>query len=149
MDAPDDDGSGMCDVRMITVRRENQKFGRIWSGCRISVPVNLGLLLVVLGCVSRTAETFSAVRTGRGAPHPPPGRAQVRVSLEPPPISERYPVLHGGEFTGASIPESPDPLAGYRWKEARASDELQIYVADLRLATSGYECHASSFITRT
>ena len=37
-------------------------------------------------------------------------------------------MLHGGEFTGASIPESPDPLAGYRWKEARASDELQIYV---------------------
>jgi hypothetical protein len=43
------------------------------------------------------------------------------------PISEPYPPLHGGTFTGESVPESPDPLQQFRWTAPEASDGLQTY----------------------
>ena len=38
-----------------------------------------------------------------------------------------YPVLNGGAFDGQVVKESPDPLVGYRWKETKADDGLQVY----------------------
>ena len=38
-----------------------------------------------------------------------------------------YPVLNGGAFDGPVVKESPDPLVGYRWKETKADDGLQVY----------------------
>ena len=38
-----------------------------------------------------------------------------------------YPVLNGGAFDGPVVSESPDPLIGYRWKETKADDDLQVY----------------------
>jgi alpha-L-rhamnosidase len=38
-----------------------------------------------------------------------------------------YPLLNGGSFDGSVVRESPDPLIGYRWKETKADDELQVY----------------------
>jgi hypothetical protein len=43
------------------------------------------------------------------------------------PIAEPYPPLHDGAFTGAAVPESPDPLQQFRWTAPGASDELQTY----------------------
>ena len=38
-----------------------------------------------------------------------------------------YAVLNGGAFDGPVVRESPDPLIGYRWKETKADDDLQVY----------------------
>ena len=42
-------------------------------------------------------------------------------------ITEPYPLLSGGGFTGPPVPESPDPLVSYRWPSTAAADGLQIY----------------------
>jgi len=44
------------------------------------------------------------------------------------PISEPYPALHDGEFSKLVLPESPDPLANYRWRNPQAADGLQTYL---------------------
>jgi hypothetical protein len=43
-------------------------------------------------------------------------------------INEPYSALHGGNFTKTVLPESPDPLAGYRWSNPQAADGLQTYL---------------------
>jgi len=45
---------------------------------------------------------------------------------------DRYPKLNGGAYTGASVPESPDPLVRYRWQKVQASDGLQTYTLSPR-----------------
>ena len=42
-------------------------------------------------------------------------------------ITEPYPLLGGGSFSGPAVPESPDPLVAYRWAATSAADDLQIY----------------------
>lgn len=42
-------------------------------------------------------------------------------------ITEPYPYLHGGSFSGIDVPLSPDPLIRYRWTNPSASDGLQVY----------------------
>ena len=42
-------------------------------------------------------------------------------------VKQPYPVLNGGAFDGPEVKESPDPLVGYRWKETKADDALQVY----------------------
>lgn len=42
-------------------------------------------------------------------------------------VKQPYPVLNGGAFDGPAVKESPDPLIGYRWKDAKAGDGLQVY----------------------
>jgi hypothetical protein len=44
------------------------------------------------------------------------------------PISEPYPALHGGNFEKKVVPDSPDPLAHYRWENPQAGDGLQTYL---------------------
>ena len=48
-----------------------------------------------------------------------------------------YPVLNGGAFDGPVVRESPDPLIGYRWKETKADDDLQVYTLRPVAAISG------------
>lgn len=48
------------------------------------------------------------------------------VSLNPK-ISEPYPLI-SGKFSGKVIPESPDPLVGYKWEKTSADDDLEIYI---------------------
>jgi hypothetical protein len=43
------------------------------------------------------------------------------------PAKQPYLVLNGGAFDGPVVRESPDPLIGYRWKETKADDDLQVY----------------------
>jgi len=43
-----------------------------------------------------------------------------------PGISEPYSVI-SGKFTGNVIPQSPDPLVGYKWEKTTAEDNLEIY----------------------
>lgn len=42
-------------------------------------------------------------------------------------IHEPYVLLHGGQFEGQPVPESPDPLVRYRWNNPDAVDSLQLY----------------------
>jgi alpha-L-rhamnosidase len=42
-------------------------------------------------------------------------------------ITEPYPEISGGSFSGPAVPESPDPLVAYRWPDPKASDGLEIY----------------------
>ncbi|TSA31107.1 MAG: hypothetical protein D4R64_18705 [Porphyromonadaceae bacterium] len=44
------------------------------------------------------------------------------------PISQPYPYVSSGKFTGPAIPESPDPLVNYQWPNPTASDGLEIYL---------------------
>ncbi|HET6385799.1 MAG TPA: alpha-L-rhamnosidase C-terminal domain-containing protein [Armatimonadota bacterium] len=44
------------------------------------------------------------------------------------PISEPYPEISGGAFTGPPASDSPDPLVRYRWPAPKASDGLQVYL---------------------
>ena len=42
-------------------------------------------------------------------------------------VTEPYPEISGGGFSGRAVPESPDPLVAYHWPAPKASDGLEIY----------------------
>ena len=44
------------------------------------------------------------------------------------PDNEPYPALHDGDFSKPVVPESPDPLAAFRWRDPQATDGLQTYL---------------------
>jgi hypothetical protein len=44
------------------------------------------------------------------------------------PITEPYPYVSTGSFTGPAEPLSPDPLVAYRWPSPKATDGLEIYL---------------------
>jgi len=44
------------------------------------------------------------------------------------PITQPYPYISTGSFSGVKITESPDPLVDYRWPNPKASDGLEIYI---------------------
>ena len=52
-----------------------------------------------------------------------------KATLLKSPAPEPY-LYTNGSFTGASVPESPDPLVAYRWDSTKASDDLQIYILE-------------------
>ncbi|MGC9943399.1 MAG: hypothetical protein ABSE48_16350, partial [Verrucomicrobiota bacterium] len=54
--------------------------------------------------------------------------ANARLLAGTSPISEPYPALHDGDFTKVMVPESPDPLACFRWANPQAADALQSYL---------------------
>jgi len=43
------------------------------------------------------------------------------------PALSPYPYLHGGQFRGPDVPQSPDPLLRYHWDNPQADDDLQVY----------------------
>ncbi len=90
--------------------------------------VTVGCALVTAGCLDRQAGMSRGATSRQSPPVTSGTTTRVRLSLEPPPIAEPYPVVHGGEFAGAAVPESPDPLEAYRWRQPVAADGLQIYV---------------------
>jgi hypothetical protein len=44
------------------------------------------------------------------------------------PISQPYPYVQSGSFSGEAVSESPDPLVAYRWPNPQISDGLEIYL---------------------
>lgn len=56
-----------------------------------------------------------------------PHLSKVRMLPAGSPIREPYAPLHGGDFRGAQVSSSPDPLVSYRWHSPKAGDDLQIY----------------------
>ncbi|MGH2642670.1 MAG: alpha-L-rhamnosidase C-terminal domain-containing protein, partial [Chitinophagaceae bacterium] len=42
-------------------------------------------------------------------------------------IKEPYKPLHGGNYSGPMVKESPDPLVAYRWYDLKPADSLQVY----------------------
>ena len=95
---------------------------------RLGFPLQLGLLLWATGCAQHSERPGYAVTGPLAITPTSAGNPRVLLSLEPPSIPEPHPMLQGGEFSGPEVPESPDPLVQYRWKEPRASDGLQVYV---------------------
>lgn len=87
------------------------------------LPTSAGLrILAVLWCLL-TVGVLPATATDSGEP-------PLKHTLVPegsPDLQEPYPVLNGGSFDGPMIKESPDPLVGYRWRNPKADDGLQIY----------------------
>jgi hypothetical protein len=95
---------------------------------RFATAAIFGLTLAVTGCLERRAAEPPAGQSSQAAPGTAAAKASVRLSVESPPADEPYPGLHGGEFTGPAVPESPDPLVGYRWRAPSADEGLQSYV---------------------
>src|ERR1035437_1170847 len=95
---------------------------------RIGITATLGLLLVVAGCLEGRAGEPPAGLPSQAATIAAAAKARVRLSVESPPADEPYPCLHGGEFKGPAVPESPDPLVGYRWRAPSDDDGLQSYI---------------------
>lgn len=104
-------------------KRESFSLGR-----GIVVTATLGLTLVVAGCLDRKVGRSPAEQPAQAVPRTAAAKTRVRLSVKPPPVKELYPCLHDGEFNGPAMPESPDPLVGYRWRELSAEDGLQSYV---------------------
>jgi hypothetical protein len=52
------------------------------------------------------------------------------------PISEPYPYISSGSFSGAAVPLSPDPLVAYRWPAPKADDGLEIYLLKVKAVSS-------------
>ncbi|MCI8360045.1 MAG: hypothetical protein HFE86_01745 [Clostridiales bacterium] len=44
------------------------------------------------------------------------------------PISEPYPYVSKGEFSGKEVAASPDPLVSYRWDDPKADDDMEIFL---------------------
>ena len=88
----------------------------------------LALFLALSGCVDRGRGTSNLSSNPPNQAQATQPKSPVRLSLDPPPIPEPFPVLHGGDFTGVAAPESPDPLVAYRWQQPKATDEPQLYV---------------------
>ena len=42
-------------------------------------------------------------------------------------LKEPFKPLHGGKYSGASVPASPDPLVRYQWNNPVAADSLELY----------------------
>jgi hypothetical protein len=91
--------------------------------------------------VGAAAVALSATRpaSASGTPTPNPPGDQW-------PITEPYPVLNGGRFSGPRVRASDDPLVRYRWTNPNAGDGLQVYqlrpvtaVADVPESFSGLE----------
>ena len=52
--------------------------------------------------------------------------AQVLMGTSP--VTEPYPYVSTGSFSGPVVAQSPDPLVSYRWTNPQASDGLEIYL---------------------
>ena len=48
--------------------------------------------------------------------------AEVQVTEGRSPITEPYPYISTGSFSGPAVPESPDPLVTYRWPSPKATN---------------------------
>ena len=88
--------------------------------------------LRILGCMALGALQASA--DDSAAANPPPGL----LLQSPSAIAEPYPLLSGGGFSGPAVKDSPDPLVGYRWKDPKADDSLQIYFLKPRAAVADH-----------
>ncbi len=88
----------------------------------------LGLLLAFGGCLNHKAAVSPVAQRPQARPQTSAASVHVRLGVEPLPLKEPYPRLNGGAFVGPTVPESPDPLVGYRWSKPSAADGLQLYV---------------------
>lgn len=61
-----------------------------------------------------------------------PGSTVILIS----PISEPYPYVSSGSFSGPAVPESPDPLVSYRSSNPQATDGLEIYLLKPKTVTT-------------
>ena len=57
-------------------------------------------------------------------------------------LKEPYKLLHGGNYSGADVLASPDPLIRYKWNNPKAPDSLELYVLKPKKITA---TPASSF----
>jgi len=55
-------------------------------------------------------------------------RDYIQVADGRSPIDQPYSYVTNGSFSGPAVPESPDPLVAYRWRDPKATDALEIYL---------------------
>ncbi len=83
------------------------------------------------GYVAITAAGIAATNVVEGT-NGPPGQPIWGAS----PITEPYPYVDSGSFSGLSAPLSPDPLVAYRWPNPQASDGLELYLQEPIMVTA-------------
>ena len=86
---------------------------------RLSLSLSVAMLLAFAGTTVGAEELRASL-----APLAPIALVAAGVS----PIAEPYPPLCGGDFSGPAVPDSPDPLVRYRWRNPKAADGFQVYL---------------------
>jgi hypothetical protein len=79
-----------------------------------------GFVRATAGVPAGTALLAVAAAPAASAAAPPASTAGS-------PITEPYPPVSGGAFSGPRVEESDDPLVDYRWPDPKADDDLQVY----------------------
>jgi hypothetical protein len=75
-----------------------------------------------------TAAGFAAVAALKPTlPTSASGTPARKAPADEWPITEPYPPLNGGRFSGPRVGASDDPLVRYRWADPQAGDGLQVY----------------------
>ncbi len=89
----------------------------------------------IMGMIITLAALFlpgplhtSMLSAARGGVPPSIGLPHWHLVRGGSPITEPYPALHGGSFSGPQVKLSPDPLVAYRWRHPGAGNGLQTYV---------------------
>jgi len=82
------------------------------------------IILATSGQVFGAAKTMSNPDFTQGDKIPENAKPVWGAS----PITEPYPYVSTGSFTGPAEPLSPDPLVAYRWLSPKATDGLEIYL---------------------
>jgi hypothetical protein len=81
------------------------------------------------------------------------GPLPLAVSAKPvwgtSPITELYPYVSTGSFTGPPVPLSPDPLVSYRWPSPKATDGLEIYLQKPSAVSSDTEASFDNLVSLT
>ena len=86
----------------------NQEPKPLSPGHSILIIITLGSLLAAAGCLDRQAARAPAAPPPQAVPGSAAIKARVRLSVEPPPVTEPYACLSGGEFKGPAVPD-PQP----------------------------------------
>ncbi len=104
--------------RFVRAKRGAKREGSLQDGCVAMVMVAAWLVFALVCHNVNAALPASAPHTVYHL-HLVQGRS---------PITEPYPPLSGGAFSGTPVPLSPDPLVAYQWRHPQGSDGLQYYV---------------------
>ncbi|MGC8552218.1 MAG: hypothetical protein ACP5O7_05050 [Phycisphaerae bacterium] len=104
--------------RFVGVKGGAKREGSLQDGCVAMVMVAAWLVFALVCHNVNAALPASAPHTVYHL-HLVQGRS---------PITEPYPPLSGGAFSGPAVPLSPDPLVAYRWRHPQGSEGLQYYV---------------------
>ena len=88
----------------------------------------MGMIITLAALFLPGPSDISFLSAARGGVPPSVGLPHWHLVRGGSPITEPYPALHGGSFSGPQVRLSPDPLVAYRWPHSGAGNGLQTYV---------------------